>query len=116
MGRSLQFVASAVISLSLVASSTAAVASTATPPAPTSNSWLTLSMLTPTGAAVLGETGVAAAQDAQDMPPPPPPASDYAGPGTPPIPVILIWLAVLGVDIYLLTRHHHHFHHANSPL
>lgn len=109
MRRSVRLVASAVISLSLVGSSTAAVAASAPPPA--GNGWLTLSMLTPSGAAVLGATGVAAAQPET----PPPPAEYHGGIGTPPIPVILIWLAVLGVDIYILTKNNHHHPIPNSP-
>ena len=112
MRRSARLVASAAVSLSLIASSTAAVAATA--PAPESNGWLALSMLTPSGAAVLGGTGVAAAQP--EAPPPPPPQAEYhGGIGTPPLPVILIWLAVLGVDIYILTKNDHHHPIPNSP-
>ena len=103
--------ASAVISVSLIGSSTAALAQTA--PAPTSDAWLTLSMLTPSGSAALGSTAAVAAQPS-DVPPPPPPA-DYAGPSTPPLAVILVWLATLGVDVYLLTKNNHHHHHNNSP-
>jgi hypothetical protein len=112
MHRSARFVASAVISMSLVASSTAAVASAST--AASANGWLALSMLSPSGAAVLGGTGAAAAQP--ETPPPPPPPPQYEGGiGTPPIPVILIWLAVLGVDIYILTKNDHHPRIPNSP-
>lgn len=109
MRRSARIVASAMVSLSLVASSTAAVAASAPPPA--SNGWLTLSMLTPSGSAMLGSTGVAAAQP--EAPPPAPPGQ--GGIGTPPIPVILIWLAVLGVDIYIATKNNHHHPIPNSP-
>jgi hypothetical protein len=105
-----KLVSAGVVSLSLITSSTAALAS-APSPAPAANGWLTLSMLTPSGAAVLGSTAIAAAQP--ETPPPPPPPAEYAGPSTPPIPVLIVWLGVLAVDIYLLTRHHHH--HANSP-
>jgi hypothetical protein len=98
------------VSLSLVASSTAAVAATA--PAPARNGWLALSMLTPSGSVALGGTGVAAAQP--EAPPPPPPQY-HGGIGTPPLPVILIWLAVLGVDIYILTKNDHHHPIPNSP-
>jgi hypothetical protein len=69
-------------------------------------------MLTPSGSAVLGGAGVAAAQPEA---PPPPPADYHGGIGTPPIPVILIWLAVLGVDIYILTKNNHHHPIPNSP-
>jgi len=110
MRRSARCIASAVVSLSLVASSTAAVAASAPPPA--SNGWLTLSMLTPSGSAVLGSAAVAAAQP-EATPPAPPPGQ--GGIGTPPIPVILIWLAVLGVDIYIATKNNHHHPIPNSP-
>lgn len=112
MRRSARLVASAIVSLSLVASSTAGIAATA--PAPASNGWLALSMLTPSGSVALGGTGVAAAQP--EAPPPPPPQAGYQGGiGTPPIPVILIWLAVLGVDIYILTKNNDHPRIPNSP-
>ena len=110
MRRSVRFIASAIASLSLVGSSTAAVAASA--PAPGSNGWLALSMLTQSGATALGGTGVAAAQ--AETPPPPPPEY-HGGIGTPPLPVILIWLAVLGVDIYILTKNDHHHPIPNSP-
>ena len=113
MRRSARLVASAIVSLSLVASSTAAVAATA--PAPARNGWLTLSMLTPSGSVALGGAGVAAAQPEAPPPPPPPPAEYRGGIGTPPIPVILIWLAVLGVDIYILTKDNDHPRIPNSP-
>jgi hypothetical protein len=112
MRRSARFIASALVSLSLVASSTGAVAAAA--PAPASNGWLALSMLTPSGSVALAGTGAAAAQP--EAPPPPPPAAEYRGGiGTPPLPVILIWLAVLGVDIYILTKNDHHHPIPNSP-
>jgi hypothetical protein len=108
-----QIVASAVISASLIASSTAAVASNSSlPPAPSTDGWMALSMLTPRGAAVLDSTALAAAQP-DTVPPPPPPA--YAGPGTPPIPVIIVWLAVLGVIIYIATKSNGNHHVPNSP-
>lgn len=112
MRRSARLLASAIVSLSLVASSTAAVAAAA--PAPATNGWLTLSMLTPSGSVALGGAGVTAAQP--EAPPPPPPAAEYRGGiGTPPLPVILLWLAVLGVDIYILTKNNHHHPIPNSP-
>lgn len=116
-------IAAAVVSVSLIASSTAAVASAPTP-APADSAWLTLSMLTPSGAAVLDSTAVAAAQPATVTCPdgtvvsagaPCPGPVPYARPGFPPIPVILVWLAVLGVDIYILTKGNHHHHVPNSP-
>lgn len=109
-----KFAACGLISASLIVSSTAAVASTdSLPAAPSSNGWLALSMLTPSSAAVLGTTSLAAAQP-DTTPPPPPPPPTYTGPGTPPIPVILVWLATLGVIIYIATKSNHTVH-ANSP-
>ncbi|HLO20140.1 MAG TPA: hypothetical protein VK192_06570 [Sphingomicrobium sp.] len=106
---SCQLVASAVVSVSLLANSSAVLAAgSATQPA-AGNAWLALSMLTPSGATGLGGAAVAAAQS--EKPPLPPPG--YRGSSTPPLPVIAVWLAVLAADIYILTRHHHH--HANSP-
>lgn len=94
-----QYVASAVISISLVASSTAAVAQTESAPvAPATNGWMQLSMLTPSSAAVLDSSAVAAAQPNGPAP------GYYAGPGAPPIPVIILWLALIGVFIYIVTK------------
>ena len=113
--------AAAVVSASLIVSSTAAVASSAAP-AP-ADGWLTLSMLTPSGAAVLDSTAVAAVQPATVTCPdgavvavgaPCPGPAAYASPGFPPIPVIVVWLAVLGVGIYILTKGNHR-QHPNSP-
>jgi hypothetical protein len=112
-------VASVAVSLSLIASSTAAVASTAPPQSPAGNAWLALSMWAPSGAALLGETSVATAQPETPPPPPeappPPPPPEGGGIGTPPIPVLVIWLAVLGVDVWLLTKNNHHHAIPNSP-
>jgi hypothetical protein len=87
----------------------------ATPAPPTvaqpGNAWLTLSMLTPSGAAALGATGVSAAQP--EAAPPPPPES--GGMGTPPLPVIAVWVAVVAAMIYIATRNHHHHRIPNSP-
>ena len=105
-------VAALAVSVSLIGSSTAAVASTSVP-APASNSWLTLSMLTTNGGAVVNGTAVAAAQP--ESPPPPPPPGYSAGPGVPPIPVLAVLLAVIAVDIYIATRGNHH-HRLNSPI
>lgn len=114
-------IAAAVVSASLIVSSTAAVASAPTP-AP-ADGWLTLSMLSPSGTAVLDSTAVAAAQPATVTCPdgtvvavgaPCPGPAVYARPGFPPIPVILVWLAVIGVDIWILTKGRSH-HRPNSP-
>jgi hypothetical protein len=130
----LRQVAFAVVSLSLLASSTSAVASAT--PAPSTDPWLAFSMLNTSGAAMLGTAptaavcGAAAAAAAQPGggcvlpqvgvvpaaqpagPPPPPP--QFVGPATPPLPVVLVWLAVIGLDIYLLARNDHNGR-GNSP-
>lgn len=122
-----------VVSLSLLASSTAALASAASPPPPSENAWLALSMLTPSGAEVVGNApalaicGAAAAavqpgsgcvlpqNDVAPTPQPPaPPQPQVVGSSMPPIPVLLIWAAVIGLDAYLLLKHHHH-RLPNSP-
>lgn len=125
-----KLIASAIVSLSLIGSSTAAVASVAPVPAPPSSAWLTLSTLTPS-ASVLDGTAVAAAQPDSTIPPgtqtcpdgsvipatatcgPPPGA--YTGPTTPPLPVLLVWAAVLGTMIYIATKNHHLHPRPNSP-
>lgn len=109
MRRSRQLIASAVVCLSLIATSTAAGASAAPPPPPNGNPWLALSMLTPSGSVGLAGSAVAAQPEA---PPPPPP--HYTGFSTPPLPVIALWLGVIALDIYLITRNDHNGH-ANSP-
>ena len=112
MRRLSKFVACSLVSASLIVTSTAAVASTnAVPAAPSTDGWLALSMMTPAGATALNSTALAAAQP-EAVPPAPPPS--YAGPGTPPIPVILVMLATLGVIVYIATKSNHSVH-ANSP-
>ena len=105
-------IASAIVATAILFDSTVAVAattpSTAAPPQTSAASWLTLSMLTPSG--VIGLAG-SAAQPAADQPPPPPPPP---GPPPPqgnavagvPLPVIGIWLLEIAVAIYILTRNH----------
>lgn len=99
-----QYVASAVISLSLIATSTAAVAaSESVPAAPSSDGWMALSMLTPNSASAINTSTLAAAAQS-DVPPPPPPPNYYGGPGTPPVPVLVVWLLVLATFIYIVTK------------
>lgn len=105
----------AAVSLALIATSTAAVASSNPQPVSSPDAWMTLSMLTPSGAAVLGSTGIAAAQPDTLPPPPPPEPRTYTGPGTPPIPVMILWLAVLGTMVYIVTKNNHHHPAPNSP-
>ena len=121
MDRFHKSIAAAIVSVSLIATSTPALAS-APAPAPVSGSWLTLSMLTPSGAAVLDTAAVAAAQpavvtcaDGTVVAPgaPCPGTVAYTSPGMPPIPVIIVWLVVIGGAIYLATHNNHN--HPNSP-
>lgn len=137
MRRSRQLIASAVVSLSLLANSTAALAAAPSPQPPANDAWLALSMLTPSGAAMLGSAPVTAACGAAaaatataqpaggcvlpqvgvtpaSVPPSPPPAPAFVGATTPPLPVILLWVALIGLDAYLALRHDHHGH-PNSP-
>jgi hypothetical protein len=115
-----RLIASAALSLSLIASSTMAVASTGAPPAHVPSPWLTLSMLSPSSAAALDATAVAAAQpdtgaaqpEAPPAPPPPPQSGRFV---PPPIPVLAVWLAVLATDIWILARNNKHNPTPNSP-
>lgn len=111
-----RLIASAILSFSLIASSTAATATapTTAPPITAPNAWMALSMLTPSGAVALEGTAVAAAQP-DTPPPPPPPPPEAAGFPTPPIPVIAVWLGVIALDIWILTRNHGARHFPNSP-
>lgn len=98
----------AAVSLSLIGS--AAAGSTPAPArAPASYGWLALSMLTPSGSAALTGTAAGAAQPDSVTPP-----AAYARPGTPPIPVLLVWLGVLGTMVYIATKSSHH-RAPNSP-
>ena len=92
-------IASTAIAAALIFSPTAAVASTYAPTA--GNAWVTLSSLTPAGATALAGSGVA-----------PSPAT-LAGAQSAvayeedrrmtslPLPVIAVWLAVLGTRVYI---------------
>jgi hypothetical protein len=102
-------IASAAVAAALIFDSTAGIAASAPPAAPpqaSQASWLTLSMLSPSGA--IGLAG-AAAQPATDVPPPPPgpppPPEDNAYRGVP-LPVIGIWLAGIALAVYIATRNH----------
>ena len=120
MNRSGKLVASVIISLSLVGSSTAAVASTAAPQ-PQASPWVALSLMSGAAPAVaLCGAAISAAQPAPGcvlpqgavVPPPPPPpvaaALPYVGPAGSTFPLLAALLAVAALDAYLLTRHHHH--------
>ena len=91
---------SVALAAALVFSSTAAIAAPAGPDA-----WTTLSMMNPAGATALGGAAVAAqpvvVEDQHD--------GFYL-----PIPVLAVILAVVAVDIWILTKDHHH-HHFVSP-
>jgi hypothetical protein len=67
-------------------------------------------MLTPSGSVGLAGAALAAQPEA----PPPAPPPHYAGSSTPPLPVIALWLGMIALDIYLITRSNHHGH-PNSP-
>jgi hypothetical protein len=104
-------IASAAVAAALIFDSTAGIAASARPattPQASQASWLTLSMLSPSGA--IGLAG-AAAQPATDVPPPPPPPGpppppeDNAYRGVP-LPVIGIWLAGIALAVYIATRNH----------
>jgi hypothetical protein len=76
-----------------------------------------LSMLSSSSAASDADTSAQEQPDAAP-PPPVPAAPDSASKGaipTPPIPVLAIWVAEIGVAIWIATRHHHHFIFPNSP-
>ena len=95
-------IASAALAAAILFDSTAAVAASAPPAAPpqaSAASWLTLSMLTPTG--TVGLAG-AAAQPAADQPPVP----EGNGVAGVPLPVIGIWLGEIALAVYILTRDH----------
>jgi hypothetical protein len=102
---------SALVCASLVASSTAAAAARVPAPQPAQpDAWMTLSMLTPAGAAVLGTAGVAAAQADQAVPPPPPERRGYD----------TTWLLigstlVLAAFLALALSHGHHHNGSVSP-
>lgn len=99
-----RLIATTAVASSILMSSVAGAAAPAAPIAPQQQSaWLALSAMTPAGATALGTAGVAAQPIYDDH-------SGYGGPtvGPIPLPVILIFVAVLALDIYLLTRDHNH--------
>ncbi len=105
------------VSAALLASAAPAAASAPEPQTGGQGGWLMLSMLSSSSAA--GDAG-AAAQPQTDAPPPQslpvaPNSATNGGIPTPPIPVIAIWLAEIGVAIWIATRHHHHVVFPNSP-
>jgi hypothetical protein len=132
MRRSRQFIASAVVSVSLIASSTAAVAQSAPAPVPQFDPWAVLSVMSggapaasicgaaaaaataaqPGGGCVLPQTGVTApVETVQNVPPPPPPPNGFGFP----LPVLLIWAGVLAALIYIATQNNHTHVTPNSP-
>lgn len=107
----------AILSVSLVAGSTAAAASSA--PLPRSaqpDAWMTLSMLTPTGATALAATGAAAGQAdaALPPPPPPPPPPEYRGNSDTTWMLIGSSIVLLALLALAVDRGDHH-DEANSP-
>ena len=110
-------IASGTIVAALLFSATASGAASVAAPA-AQNGWLTLSMLTPAGTLGLGGAAVVQPDPPSDNPPPPAPPPAYGSVQSPPIPVIVIWLATLATAIYILTRHNHarvFFRVPNSP-
>jgi hypothetical protein len=95
---------SAAIGAALLGNSTLAAAAPAAPADP----WVTLSMLNPAGATALGGAEVQSAY-----------ADDRGGNGLGniPLPVIGVWLAVIALNIYILTaKDHGHGHiHIDVP-
>jgi hypothetical protein len=119
-GAKVRIASGAIVAALLFSSTASGAASVAAQPAqvqPAQNSWLTLSMLTPSG--TIGLAGAAVQPGPPpDNPPPPGPPPAYGSSQTPPIPVIAIWLATLAMAIYILSRHHHgrfFFPVPNSP-
>jgi hypothetical protein len=94
---------SAAVAAALVFSSTAAAAAPAG-----KDAWTTLSMMNPAGATALGGAAVAA-QDPVVV------RDDTHGDFYLPIPVLAVILAVIAVDIWILTKDHHHHAHFVSP-
>ena len=132
MRRSRQLVASAIVSVSLIVSSTAAVAQSTPASVPQFDPWAVLSVMSggapaaalcgaaaaassaaqPGGGCVLPQTGVTApVETPQALPPPPPPPSGFGFP----LPVLLIWAGVLAALIYIATQSNHTHVTPNSP-
>ena len=112
-----KFGASAVAA-AMIISPTAAASSTMSTAAaqPASNSWVTLSQLTPAGAVALAGSGVVAgAPDAATLAASAAavqPADESSEPGANPfpIPVIVVLLGVLGMAVYIALIEKHHGH------
>lgn len=93
---------------------TSASATASTPPPnspPAANPWMTLSMLNSAGAAALGGTAAAA----QPAYPTPDEAGSPPGVGGIPWPVIAVWLAVIALDIYIVTSDDNDNEELTSP-
>jgi hypothetical protein len=112
-------IASIAAAAAIMVTPTMAAASTlSSVPAP--NNWVTFSQLNPAGAAALAGSSVAAAHPAVAMT-----GSAAAVQGADdggyhngiPLPVIAVWLAVIGAAIYiaLIEKHHHHRVFLTSP-
>lgn len=93
---------SAAVAAALVTSSTAVAAAPVQAAPVQQDGWTTLSMMNPAGATALGGA-VAAAQD---------PSVDYRdhGPFFLPIPVLAVILAVIALDIWIISKDHKHHH------
>ena len=99
---------------------TMAAASTVQASAPAPNAWVTFSQLNPAGATALAGSSAAAAQPGIALT-----GSAAAVQATDdsgyhngiPLPVIAVWLAVIGAAVYiaLIEKHHHHGVFLTSP-
>src|SRR4051794_12348315 len=91
-------IASAAVAAALVFDSTTGIAANAPPATPSQASWLTLSMLSPSGGIGLAGAAAQPATEVPPGPPPPPPEDAYTGV---PLPVIGIWLAGIALAVYI---------------
>jgi len=112
-------IASIAAAAAVLVTPTMAAASTVQASAPAPNAWVTFSQLNPAGATALAGssaatqpgialTGSAAAVQATD---------DGGYHNGIPLPVIAVWLAVIGAAVYiaLIEKHHHHGVFLTSP-
>lgn len=105
-------IASTAIAAALIFSPTAAVAAPYSAQ-PASNSWVTLSSLTPAGATALGSGAIAGAPSAATLAAAQSTvAYDEPRANSLPLPVIAVLLAVLGTAIYIALIEKHHSHRA----
>ena len=91
-----------IAALAMATSSTAGLAAPAAPQQ-ARDPWVTLSMLTPAGAAALAGSATAVAAQPETPPPPPPVIVEDRG-FHPPLAVIAVWLADIALMIYIATH------------